>query len=388
MNLEALIACFKENFGREPHLFRAPGRINLIGEHTDYNLGFVLPAAIDKAMYFAVAPREDMEVSIISLDLQEQTHWKIGEKPINAGGWILYLYGMVEIMRQSGYPVRGFDCVFGGDIPIGAGVSSSAALESGMGHALRVLMNFDISDWELTQMAQRTEHEYVGLKCGIMDMFASIHGRKNHVIQLDCRSMEYEYVPFQIEGYAIVLCDTQVSHNLASTEYNTRREQCEAGVSSIQESYPSVNSLRDVTRAMLEEFGSSLDPIIYQRCKFIIEENERVLAVSQSLSRRDWEQVGKYIYASHHGLQHEYEVSCPELDFLVDQTRENPHVLGARMMGGGFGGCTINLVQDEALADFSQQMKEAYREFRNIDLPIHIMRADDGVGSLEMSQLR
>lgn len=387
MNIEKLIAHFKQHFGGTPTLFRAPGRINLIGEHTDYNLGYVLPAAIDKAMYFAIGKREDDHISIMALDLGEKSQWRLGEKPMKTDGWVAYLYGMLEIIRGAGHSISGFDCVFGGDIPIGAGVSSSAALECGMGHAIRSIMNLEISDWELTQMAQRTEHEYVGLKCGIMDMFASVHGRKNQVIRLDCRSMDYTYVPFQLDDYAIVLCDTGVSHNLASTEYNTRREQCEAGVKVVQKKYPSTESLRDVSKEILEEHKAEMDPVIYQRCKYIVEENDRVLAVCEVLEAGNWEQVGDYLYASHEGLQNHYEVSCAELDFLVDQTREQNYVLGARMMGGGFGGCTINLVKKEHLQTFSDTMKKAYQSFRNRELPIHVMHPDDGVGSLEMNQM-
>ena len=387
MNIETLVSSFKENFTSQPFLYRAPGRINLIGEHTDYNLGYVLPAAIDKAMYFAVGRRKDDIISIIAHDLGEQIQWKLGEKPTKTDGWVAYLYGMVEIIRQAGHTISGFDCVFGGDIPIGAGVSSSAALECGMGHAIRTVMKLEISDWELTQMAQRTEHEYVGLKCGIMDMFASVHGRKNQVIRLDCRSMEYTYFPFKLDDYAIVLCDTGVSHNLASTEYNTRREQCEEGVRIIGKTYPSTKSLRDVSQEILEEHKHKMDPVIYQRCKFIVEENERVLALCQVLESGKVDGVGAYIYASHEGLQNDYEVSCAELDFLVEQTRDKNYVLGARMMGGGFGGCTINLVKKADLPTFSLTMKEAYRSFRNRDLPIHIMHPDEGVGSLEMNQI-
>ncbi|MEM6632077.1 MAG: galactokinase [Bacteroidota bacterium] len=383
MNIAGLLTCFNDNFSGEPRIFRAPGRINLIGEHTDYNLGYVLPAAIDKAMYFAVRKREDDRISVIAYDLDERISWKLGDRPQPATGWVAYIYGMVDIMDKGGYPLSGFDCVFGGDIPFGAGVSSSAALESGMGCALRALMDLSFDDWELVKMALRTEHEYVGLKCGVMDMFACVFGRQDKVMLLDCRSLEHQYVPFDIAGYALVLCDTKVSHSLASTEYNTRRMQCEKGIQIIRKQYPDVESLRDVSLAQLDACKSDLDPVIYKRCRYVIEENHRVLAVCKELESGNLDTVGSYLYASHDGLQHEYEVSCPELDFLVDLTREDTAVLGSRMMGGGFGGCTINLVDKEALDSFSNRMKEAYRQKWDQDLPLYIMHPGAGVGEFE-----
>ena len=380
MNLGSLLTCYKDNFSIEPRVFRAPGRINLIGEHTDYNLGYVLPAAIDKAMYFAVGKREDDRITVIAHDLDERVSWRLGERPDPATGWVAYIYGMVDIMHKAGYPLMGFDCVFGGDIPFGAGVSSSAALESGMGFALRELMGISFDNWELVKMALRTEHEYVGLKCGIMDMFACVFGKQDKVMLLDCRSLEHQYVPFDITGYALVLCDTKVSHSLASTEYNTRRMQCDKGIQLIRKQYPAVESLRDVSLAQLDSCKTDMDPIIYQRCRYVIEENARVLSVCEALEAGNLEEVGTYLYASHNGLQHEYEVSCPELDFLVDLTRDDPAVLGARMMGGGFGGCTINLVEKNALDAFEERMKKDYQEKWNRDLPIYIMHPGAGVG--------
>ena len=383
MNLDGLLTCYNENFSITPRIFRSPGRINLIGEHTDYNLGYVLPAAIDKAMYFAVGKRDDDKITVIANDLGERVSWKLGERPEPATGWVAYIYGMVDIIHKAGYPLSGFDCVFGGDIPFGAGVSSSAAIESGMGHALRVLMDLSFDDWDLVQMALRTEHEYVGLKCGVMDMFACIFGNQDKVMLLDCKSLEHQYVPFDISGYALVLCDTKVSHSLASSEYNTRRMQCDKGVQIIRKQFPKVESLRDISLVQLDACKTQMDPVIYQRCKYVIEENDRVLSVCKALEAGSLKEVGTYLYASHKGLQHEYEVSCPELDFLVDLTREDSAVLGARMMGGGFGGCTINLVEKDQLDGFEKRMKRAYLQKWNQDLPLYIMHPGSGVGEYE-----
>jgi galactokinase len=280
--------------------------------------------------------------------------------------------GVVDQLQKAHYSLKGFDCVFGGNIPLGAGLSSSAALECGIAAALDHIFYLGIDKTTRVKLSQKAENEFVGVNCGIMDQFASTFGKKGHVIKLDCRSLAYEYYPFSTENYKIVLIDTHVSHSLASSEYNVRRQQCEAGVAIIQQYEQSVESLRDVTSAMLERYRNHMDPIIYQRCKYVIEENQRVAAACQALLQNDLSLFGQKMYASHQGLSQEYEVSCAELDFLVAQAKKYDAVLGARMMGGGFGGCTINLVEEDGIEKFTTEVTEAYRKAMQKDPKVYI----------------
>jgi galactokinase len=286
--------------------------------------------------------------------------------------------GVIAQLQNAGYDVPGFDLVFGGNVPIGAGLSSSAAVECGLAFALNHLFEFHIPKFTLVKMAQRAEHEYAGVRCGIMDQFASMFGKKDHVVKLDCRSLDYAYYKLDMADYRIVLCDTQVKHNLASSEYNTRRLECEAGVALLHQHYPAVTSLRDATVDMLEQHESEFDPVIFKRCKYVVNENNRVEEACQALEKGDMKTFGEKMYASHSGLQHEYEVSCPELDFLVEQASQLDTVLGARMMGGGFGGCTINLVKLEALETFTHQMEAAYQQQFGIVLKTYVAEIVNG----------
>ncbi len=367
-------------YGDPPLVVRAPGRINVIGEHTDYNEGFVLPGAIDRGITFLVSPREDCVFSIYAADMDQHIEWNQGEKPDTDANWVLYVYGVLEILREKGYDVRGFNCVMGGNIPIGSGLSSSAALECGIGYCVKELFALEMSPWQLALYCQEAEHQYVGVKCGIMDQFASVHGKASHVMRLDCRSLEFEYVPVKLNGYTWVLCNTQVSHSLADTGYNTRRAQCEEGVALLQQKGENISSLRDVTQDMLKLYKPSLDEVVFRRCHFILNENERVLAACKALQSGELLTLGRLMYASHDGLQHEYEVSCPELDFLVDLTREDERVLGSRMVGGGFGGCTLNLIENDYQESFTEKMQQAYFEAFQINLPIYFVSLDNGVG--------
>ncbi|CAN5893987.1 galactokinase [soil metagenome] len=375
---EQIFSAFQERFGQEPVLVRSPGRVNLIGEHTDYNEGFVLPAAIDKEIIFAVAPNGTDTCRFYSFDLDDALDVKLDEVQPSEKGWANYLLGVVDQMQKRGHTVGGFDCVFGGNIPIGSGLSSSAAVECGLAFGLNHLFQLNIEPFELARISQKAEHTFAGVMCGIMDQFANMFGRREHVVRLDCRSHDYAYYPFAMADYRIVLCDTQVKHSLASTEYNTRRQECEAGVALLQEYHPEVHSLRDVTLAMLVEHKAEFPPVVYRRCCYVVEENLRVELACQDLENGDLKSFGEKMYGSHAGLQHQYEVSCPELDFLVEQAKKEETVAGARMMGGGFGGCTINLVAKGAVEPFIEKMKQAYQEKFNIDMKAYVTEIVDG----------
>ena len=360
-------------------LTRSPGRINLIGEHTDYNNGFVLPAAIDKAAYLAITPRADNIIHLHSIDLNEDYHVSTGAltKSVNTS-WPNYIIGVVEQFILAGIAIGGFDAALTGDIPIGAGLSSSAAVECAVALALNELYGAGLDKFTMVKMAQRAENNFVGVQCGIMDQFASMFGKQNHVIRLDCRSLEFEYVPFNMDGIKILLLDTNVKHSLGTSEYNVRRKQCETGVAWIQRHLPEVKSLRDATIEMLDQYVLNEDMLIYQRCKYVVEENNRLLAACNDLEHGDIPAFGARMYQSHHGLSRLYEVSCPELDFLVAHVKDNPAVLGARMMGGGFGGCTINLVKEEAIEALVAGAEQAYKLAMNMDLKAHVARIETG----------
>ena len=353
---------FANYFGEEePRYFAAPGRINIIGEHTDYNGGFVLPGAVDKAISMAIRPNGTDLVNLISID-HEDAHlfFRIGG-PQPKEQWASYFYGVIEEMRQRGAKIGGFNAIFGGDVPLGAGMSSSAALESCIGTALNTLYDLKFTKQELAKIGQMTEHHYIGVRCGIMDQFASIFGQKGHVVRLDCRSLMFDLVPFKPKGIEIVLIDTMVKHSLASSEYNVRRAQCEEGVAVIKKYLPDVELLRDVSIEELEAHRSEIDPTSYHRCAFVINENKRLMAACAAMEKGDFEEVGRQIYATHDGLSQEYGVSCAELDFIVNIARDHKEVLGARMMGGGFGGCVIALVKKEGVASYVADVKERYQ---------------------------
>ncbi|RNI30394.1 galactokinase [Rufibacter immobilis] len=376
--VQDIVAKFKELYHHEPVVARSPGRVNLIGEHTDYNEGFVLPAAINKEIYFALAPNGTQTMRAHAFDLEESAEFDLNKVQRADIGWANYLLGVVAQLQKAGHEVKGFDVVFGGNIPIGAGLSSSAAVECGLAYALNYLFAYGIERFDLVKMAQKAEHEYALVMCGIMDQFASMFGKRNHVVKLDCRSLEYQYYPLEIEDYRLVLCDTQVKHSLASSEYNTRRQECERGVAILRQHYPQVRSLRDVTLEMLTQHQAEFDPVVYRRCTYVVQENLRVEEACQDLERGDLEAFGQKMFASHQGLQHDYEVSCPELDFLADKARASDAVLGARMMGGGFGGCTINLVKLAQLDEFTQQMTEAYQQQYGIQLKTYVAEIVEG----------
>jgi galactokinase len=369
---------YKKLFGNTPLLVRSPGRVNLIGEHTDYNEGFVLPAAINKALYFALGASESQVCRLYAADMHQDFSFETNQLQKSDLGWPNYLMGIVEQIQKAGYPTKGFNCVFGGDIPLGAGLSSSAALGAGLLFGLNHLFELKMDKKEMVRLAQKSENEFVGVKCGIMDQFVNIFGLSKQVLKLDCRSLDFEYYPFSFDDIDIVLCDTRVTHSLASSEYNIRRNQCEQGVAFLKKMGRKVSSLRDVPLDMLQEYKNKLDPVIFKRCRYVITENERLQEGCQDLKTGNLRAFGKKMYQTHEGLRDEYEVSCPELDFLVSQTENNTNILGSRMMGGGFGGCSINLVKSGYTKDFSQLVKDAYHRKMKKNLQIYITHIENG----------
>ncbi len=378
---------FKELFCEEPLLVRSPGRVNLIGEHTDYNEGFVLPAAIDKAIYFAIAPNNSQECRLHAYDLMDSFSCNLRAINKSEKGWPNYLLGVVDQIQKLGYEVPGFNCVFGGDIPIGAGLSSSAALEAGLAFALNELCHFQLEPLKLVGISQRAENDFVGVQCGVMDQLINIFGKQKKVLKLDCRTLEHEYFPFEREDLRIVLCDSQVQRALASSEYNLRRSQCEEGVRMIRKSNPGISSLRDLSFDMITQLKQHLDPVIYKRCKYVVQENERVLEACASLNKGDINTFGQKMNASHVGLRDEYEVSCPELDYLVDGALELNGVFGSRMMGAGFGGCTINLVSLDHLDEFREGMEKVYRDKLKKSAKIYITSIEEGTSLINVKVL-
>ena len=370
---------FQDVFGHRDFLtVRSPGRVNLIGEHTDYNQGFVLPAAINKAIYMVVSRRADEEIHIVSLDLDRAYTGNVGALVPSGLHWPDYILGVVQQLQALGKTVGGFNCVFGGDIPLGAGMSSSAALECATAYSLNELFGLELDPLTMVKLSQKAENVFVGVQCGIMDQFASMFGRKDHVIRLDCQSLEYSYFPFKTDGIRIVLLDSNVKHSLVTSEYNTRRQQCEAGVRLVQQHHPEVRSMRDVTLEQLQAYVAPVDELIYRRCSYVVEENARLQSATADLLRGDIAAFGQELYGSHEGLSKKYEVSCPELDFLVDQVRGQQGVIGARMMGGGFGGCTINLVREEAIDALVERLTPVYRQAMDKELKVYIGRIENG----------
>ncbi|MBL4746723.1 MAG: galactokinase [Flavobacteriaceae bacterium] len=347
----------------------SPGRINIIGEHTDYNNGFVLPTAIDKKIRFKFRKNgSPSHCEVQSLDFDKGFTFDLKKTAKSAIQWENYILGVVYEIQQLATGLQGFDCVLESDIPIGSGVSSSAALECGLAFGLNELFTLKLTKLQLVELSQRAEHNYVGTKCGIMDQYASVMSKEGHVILLDCQSLEATYVPMEIAPYKLVLLNTNVSHNLASGAYNIRRQQCEEGVAVIQHKYTEVQSLRDVSMEMLSEFKVALSAVVYDRCLYVVQENERTLNAVEALKNNDLKALGAFMYQTHTGLQQLYEVSCKELDFLVDFSRKYDEVLGARVMGGGFGGCTINLIHKDAIDGFIKEVSEGYLKAFGIKL--------------------
>ncbi|HEY4613191.1 MAG TPA: galactokinase [Bacteroidota bacterium] len=377
--LDAIAAKFKELFHEKPLLVRSPGRVNLIGEHTDYNEGYVLPAAIDKAVYFAIAPSASEQCRVIALDKNAEHQFTTGSLEKTEKHWPNYLMGVVDQCNKANLRVGGFNCVFAGDIPIGAGMSSSAALEAGLAFALNHIFKLGVDNLSLAKLAQKAENEFVGVQCGIMDQYINIFGKHGNALRVDCRSLESIDVPFN-HPVAIVLFDTGVSHSLASSGYNKRRAECNAGVTAVKQRHPAVTHLRDVSIAMLSGCKDTMDPTVYRRCKYVVEENDRLLSACKALERNDLRAFGQYMYRTHEGLSREYDVSCPEMDFLVETMKDQPEVYGARMMGGGFGGCTINLIEPDAVERIGNMVREKYKHRFGNEPNMYITSISAGTG--------
>jgi galactokinase len=362
---------------------KAPGRINLIGEHTDYNEGFVMPAAIQKAATVYIEKREDSTIHLFAEDIQESYTLNLDTVTKSSKDWANYIIGVIAQFQKVVTIPKGFTLRLKSDVPIGAGLSSSAAIECAVAFAINELFSLGLDRMQLTKMAQKAEHEYAGVLCGIMDQFASMFGKKDQVILLDCKTMHYQYYPLKLANYDIVLLDTQIKHALASSEYNTRRAECEQGIVMIQQKYPSTKSLREVSMDMLNEcVDSSQMTKVYNRCKYVIAEIERTQAAAKDLQEGQLAAFGQKMFATHDGLSLLYEVSCPELDFLVKEVKDNPNIIGARMMGGGFGGCTINLIKKEATASVVQKLVASYHKTFQKNLLSYEVNIDDGASIL------
>lgn len=370
---------FERKFGNDFNIFSAPGRINIIGEHTDYNEGFVLPAAIDKKIYLAIAPGGGTTVNIVSTDFNESVEFDIKDTKPDLPHWAKYPFGVIKELQALGYYPGGFNAVFGGDIPTGAGLSSSAAIECAFSGALNVLFEFGADKFTLARIGQSAEHKHVGVRCGIMDQFTSFFGKKENVVFIDCRSLEHEYYPLNLQDYELVIADTQVKHSLASSAYNERRMQCEEGVKKISNQHTYVKSLRDVTFDMLYDYKKKLEKEVFLRCEYVLEENERVLKTCKALQNNDISQVGELLLLSHEGLKNKYEVSCNELDLLIETSKQIEGVMGARMMGGGFGGCTISLVKSQSVEAFKSEVSRAYQKEFNKPPVFYEVKIEDGV---------
>ncbi len=374
---------FQKQFGTLPSMVVSPGRVNLIGEHTDYNEGFVLPGATDKAIVFALSPRSDALCHFVSHDFDQEFRCELGALHRSPLRWPDYLQGVIDQFLRGGHNILGFNCVFGGNIPIGAGMSSSAAIEGGLAYGLNLMFKLGIDRLDLVKLAQKAENEFVGLQCGIMDQFINIHGREKSVLKLDCRSLAYEYIPFENPDLRIVICDTMVRRELAGSEYNVRRRQCEDGVNILRKSHPSITSLRDVSLDLLQEHKAEFEPITFRRCDYVVKENIRVEEACADLLRGDFVAFGERMKASHEGLNHDYEVSSFELNVLVDAARRIPGVLGARMMGAGFGGCTINLVEADVIPDLKAQVSREYESVTGQSPAIHVVQIEAGTHSID-----
>ncbi len=369
---------FRQRFSAEPVIVRSPGRVNVIGEHTDYNNGFVLPAAIDKAIYVGLSKRDDDKILLYSEEFAQAHETTVAEVAITDKQWPNYILGVVDQLNKRGFKISGFNLNIDGDVPVGAGLSSSAAVECATAFGLNHCFDLGIDKMELALIGQKAEHTFAGVMCGIMDQFASVFGKAGHVIRLDCQSLQYAYVPISMEGFKLLLLNTNVKHSLSSSEYNTRRQECAEGVRLLQQAGEPVESLRDANLTMVTKHLKERNQVVYRRCKYIVEENQRLLMACDALEASDLHTLGLNMYGSHDGLQHEYEVSCPELDFLVDAVRGHEAVIGARMTGGGFGGCTLNIVREDSIDALVADLGQRYKAAMGLDLTAYVATPDNG----------
>jgi len=368
---------FREKYNGQPRIFFSPGRINIIGEHVDYNDGFVMPAAIGKGVYYAVAPNDSEKINIFANDLNEELSVHADDIK-KSKGWKNYPLGVLHELKLKGIALKGFNCVFGGDLPVGAGMSSSAAVECGLAFALNEIFGWSLDRMEIAKLCQKAEHAYPGVMCGIMDQFANMMGKRDHVMLLDCRSLEYRYLPLLLDEYDLLMVNSKVHHALASSEYNLRREQCEEGLHIIQQHLPAVEALRDVKEKELYDFLDLMPSETFQRCLYVVQEISRTRQAAKLLDQGRLADLGKLMFATHEGLSKLYGVSCDELDFLVAEAAKEPAILGARLMGGGFGGCTINIIHRSATVPFLQNLVPRYHQQFDINLEHYIISLADG----------
>jgi galactokinase len=369
---------FVQLYGSKPVVYRAPGRVNLIGEHTDYNEGFVMPAALDMYTYVAAAPRSDRKLRVFSTNFGESFETSLDKiQPGRTGGWNDYVRGVAGTLESRGHRLKGADLVIVGEVPLGAGLSSSAAIEVATAVAFLGVSNIELERTEIAEICQQAEHRYAEMRCGIMDQFISCHGKAGHALMLDCRSLEFRLVPVP-DSVQLVICNSMVKHEHATSGYNTRRAQCEEGVRILKTVLPEIDSLRDVTEEEFETHRGLLSPVVYRRCRHVISENRRVQEAAAALEKNDIREFGRLMGESHRSLRDDYEVSCRELDVLVDMASGMDGVYGARMTGGGFGGCTINLVDSQQARRFEQAISSAYLVQTGIRPQIFLSRASEG----------
>jgi galactokinase len=377
--LHSIAAEFVHRFGVEPQVFRAPGRVNLIGEHTDYNDGLVMPVAIQCDTWVAASARSDRKILVIARQFQEEYEFALDEHSSPQKRWTDYVQGVAVILERAGFHLTGANLLITSSVPIGAGLSSSAALEVATAFTLMQLAEIKIDLVRLAQLCQRAENEFVGARCGIMDQFVSCLAEQGHCLMIDCRSLDYKKLLLP-ETCELVICNTMVRHQLASGEYNIRRQQCEQGLAILQQSVPGASSLRDITPEQLEHYAHTLPEQLYRRCRHVVSEIQRVRDAAVALQERALPRFGELMRQSHSSLRDDYEVSCPELDLMVEIASKQPGVYGARMTGGGFGGCTINLVKREAVPHITRQIAAEYRHKMNVHPEIYVSTAANGVG--------
>lgn len=376
---ESITGLYRAKFQQWPDIVAtAPGRINIIGEHTDYNEGYVLPAAIDKNSIVAVSKRADKKIHLYSVLFTQAHETSVdGLKPEREHSWANYILGVVDQLIKRHYKIGGFDLVVDGDVPLGAGLSSSASVECATVVALDALFGLGISREQMTDIAQKAEHTFAGVNCGIMDQFASVFGKEGHAVRLDCRDLSYKYFPLNLGDYTLLLLDTNVKHSLATSAYNERRAACEKAVSLIEQKYANIDSLRETSLDILEEVVKDVDQNVYSKARYVVEEIHRVELASTALEKGNLEMLGELMYQTHEGLSKRYQVSCDELDYLVEETKAYPEVLGARMMGGGFGGCTINLVKHDFVDWLTTHLQIEYKSKFNLPLtPIEVIPSE------------
>ena len=378
MNFQDFRQQFRQLYNNEPRLFSAPGRVNLIGEHTDYNEGFVLPMAIDRRTYVAIAPRNDRTVRCLSTAFDDQIEFELSADLTPANDWANHVRGVAACLLRDEFNLRGADLLIASEVPLGAGLSSSAALEIAVGFGLLKVADHLVDPVRLALAAQKAEHEFIGTKCGVMDQFIACLGMEAHALKIDCRSLEYEPVPIDLSEARMVVVNSMVKHDLAAGEYNQRRAECEEAVRRLAGHLPGIQSLRDVELEEFDQWADALPEVIRRRANHVITENARTLAAVEALKLGQLSHFGKLMRASHESLREDYQVSCRELDLLVEIASRSAGVYGARMTGGGFGGCTVNLVKAEQVENFSAEITEAYRWVTGVRPEIYVCQAAGG----------